>query len=152
MSVKSTVFWDMTPCILAEKALQARQWDGTVGSAKPKTCTFIIQYLLHPVWIRPSDLFQFLTFEILNRTYTWQKCLEGGSTRRKSCAAQNKNTKTNIPRVRYQPAIPVFSWLKAAHTSDVAAADEAEFSPESCSHQRCLHVQMRQKELPNLGS
>jgi hypothetical protein len=49
---------------------------------------------------------------------------------------RNKNTKTDIPRVRFQPAIPVFSWLETGHALDRAAADEAEFGLDSCSRER----------------
>jgi hypothetical protein len=49
--------------------------------------------------------------------------LDGGSARRKVATGhhkQNKRTQISIPRVGFEPTIPVFEWAKIVHALDRA--------------------------------
>jgi hypothetical protein len=65
----------------------------------------------------PWTLFQFL-----NPIHSRQDSLEGGSARRKAATyIQNKRRQTSMPRVEFEPTIPVLKRAKTVHALDRAA-------------------------------
>jgi hypothetical protein len=74
-------------------------------------------YLYIYLWIyKPSDLGQFFSFLI----YTQSVGILGrGSARRKAATyTQNKGRQTSMPRVEFEPTIPVFERAKTLHALD----------------------------------
>jgi hypothetical protein len=66
------------------------------------------------------DLYRFFSF----LTYTQSGGLLGGvgSSRREAATyTQNKRTQTSMPRVGFEPMIPVFEWAKKVHALNRAA-------------------------------
>jgi hypothetical protein len=76
-------------------------------------------FLSLSLWLNSHlGLGRFFSFLIL---YTVSS-LDGGSARRKaSIYTQNKRTRTSMPRVGFEPTIPVFEEAKAVNASDGAA-------------------------------
>jgi hypothetical protein len=66
-------------------------------------------------------------FTFLNPIHSRSDSLDGGSARRKAATThrttqtQNKRTQTSMPRVGFEPTIPVFERAKTVHALDSAA-------------------------------
>jgi hypothetical protein len=74
---------------------------------------------LQPLWI--SNVFQFLNLYTVGRTPWRDDPVAKPLPMHRTTRTQNKRTQTSMPRVRFEPTIPVFERAKTVHALDRAA-------------------------------
>jgi hypothetical protein len=88
--------------------------------------SYIVHPSIHPwlysPWV-PWPLFQFLNLYIVCKTpWTGDQSVARPLTTHRTTQTRNKCTQTSIPRVVFEPTIPLFERAKTLHASDKAVA------------------------------
>jgi hypothetical protein len=91
----------------------------TPSSERFRICILYISMALHPLWT--WQLFEFLNPYTVDRTHWTGDQPVARPLPTHKTQTQNKRTQTFIPRVGFEPSIPVFERVKLVHASDHAA-------------------------------